>query len=330
MSDPTGARERTVTVDEAAAGMRVDRFLAGRLADVSRSSIQRLIHEGRVLVDGRRCRPSTPVRTGQVVSWPADAGLRVVTLEPEAIAIHAVFEDDDLLVLHKPPGMMVHPGAGRRHGTLVHALLHRWPGWCAPGGAERPGIVHRLDRDTSGLMVVARSARAYHGLRAQIAARQMERAYIALAWGAMEQDAGEMSGPIGRDPHHRQRMAVVRQGGRPAHSVWQVLARFDWLTLLRVGLRTGRTHQVRVHLASAGHPVFGDPWYGGVEFVARLSPRDRPLAHRWLRAVGRVALHAYRLGFRHPADGEWLVFEAPVPPDVEAVLLELAEPGWRP
>jgi 23S rRNA pseudouridine1911/1915/1917 synthase len=321
--------DRTLTVDEGAAGTRVDRFLAERLPEVSRSSLQRLIREGRVLLDGAACRPSTPVRAGQVVAWPAGAGLREVPLTPEPIPILAVFEDEDLLVLHKPPGLVVHPGAGRTHGTLAHALLHRWPGWRAPGGLDRPGIVHRLDRDTSGLMVVARSARAYLSLRSQIAAREVERGYITLVWGATRDEGGTIDSPIGRDPHHRQRMAVVDRGGRPARTDWQVLARFDWLTLLRVGLRTGRTHQVRVHLASAGHPVFADPLYGGIEFVSRLAPRDRPSAHRWLDAVGRVALHAYRLAFRHPADGERLVFEAPVPPDMEAVLLELEERGGR-
>jgi 23S rRNA pseudouridine1911/1915/1917 synthase len=327
MPDREEAAERTLVVGEDGAGERLDCFLAAQLPHTSRTTVQRLIREGRVRLDGGACRASVPVRAGQIVAFPADLGQRPPTLEPEALPIDAVFEDQDLLVLHKPPDLVVHPGAGRRTGTLVHRLLHRWPGWQAPGSPERPGIVHRLDRETSGLMVVARSARAYAGLRTQIASHEMERAYVTLVWGAPEKDAGLIDAPIGRDPRQRRRMAVVQRGGRPARTEWQVLERFDWLTLLRVGLRTGRTHQVRVHMASVGHPVFGDAAYGGVDFVSRLAPRDRPSAHQWLRTVGRVALHAYRLRFRHPADGEWLTFEAPVPPDMEAVLLALSERG---
>jgi 23S rRNA pseudouridine1911/1915/1917 synthase len=327
MPDPGAETDRTLVVGEDGDGERLDRFLAARLPFTSRSTVQRLIREGRVWLDGVASRASASVRVGQVVSFPSDLGQRPATLEPEALPIEAVFEDDDLLVLHKPPDLVIHPGAGRRTGTLVHRLLHRWPGWQAPGSPERPGIVHRLDRETSGLMVVARSARAYQSLRTQIASHAMERGYVTLVWGVPEKDAGLIDAPIGRDPRQRRRMAVVPRGGRPARTEWQVLARFDWLTLLRVGLRTGRTHQVRVHMASVGHPVFGDAVYGGVDFVDRLAPRDRPNAHQWLRTVGRVALHAYRLRFRHPADGEWLTFEAPVPPDMEAVLLALVERG---
>jgi 23S rRNA pseudouridine1911/1915/1917 synthase len=185
--------------------------------------------------------------------------------------------------------------------------------------------VHRLDRDTSGLMVVARSARAFQSLQEQISKRTTERMYIALAWGRMEAAGGEISAPIGRDPRHRQRMAVVA-GGKPASTQWQVLSQFDSLALLRLVLRTGRTHQVRVHLAGEGHPVFGDPLYGGIEYVARLAARERTAAQAWLQELGRLALHAYHLAFRHPVDGEWLEFEAPVPRDMERVLLRLAEP----
>ncbi len=316
--------DRFLTVDPQAEGTRLDRFLARQLADVSRSRIQKLIHEGRILLDGEKCRPSTPVRSGQVVRWPADAATVAVSIAPEAIPIEVVLEDDDILVLHKPPGLVVHPAPGHWHGTLVNGLLHRWPGWCAPGGPDRPGVVHRLDLGTSGLMVIARSPRAYRSLRQQISTHQVERAYVALVWGAMEGESGEIDAPIGRDPRNRKRMAVVPGHGRPAQTLWHVLSRFDTFTLLHIVLRTGRTHQVRVHLASVGHPVFGDPTYGGVEFVSRLAPRDRPRVHRWLRALRRPALHAYRLGFRHPADGAWLTFEAPVPPDLEGVLIELA------
>ncbi|MFH1144551.1 MAG: RluA family pseudouridine synthase [Candidatus Eisenbacteria bacterium] len=316
-----------LTVDEESEGTRIDLFLAQRLEDVSRSRIQQLIRDGQVLLNDAACRPSTPVKEGQTISWPADAGVTLVTLQPEPIPIRAVFEDEDLLVLDKQPDLVVHPAPGHWSGTLVNGLLHRWPDWRAPGGADRPGIVHRLDKDTSGLMVVARSARAFRSLSEQIAAHDVERAYIALAWGVVEGERGEVDAPIGRDPQHRQRMAVVAQGGRPARTAWQVLWRFDRLTLVRLVLRTGRTHQVRVHLASLGHPVFGDPVYGsGVEGPS-LPPGERVRCRRWLQELGRLALHAYRLGFRHPEDQEWLAFEAPVPKDMEQVLLDLYQPG---
>jgi 23S rRNA pseudouridine1911/1915/1917 synthase len=328
MVDPDRTDRRLLEVDENADGIRVDRFLADRLAEVSRSQIQKLIREEQVWLDGAPCRSSTPVRTGNVVSWPADAGLVTVALEPEPIPIQAVFEDEDILVLHKPSGLVVHPAPGNWSGTLVNALLHRWPDWRAPGGVLRPGIVHRLDKDTSGLLVVARTARAYLGLREQISTRQAQRAYVALVWGQVEGEGGEIEGAIGRDPRRRQRMAVV-PSGRPAATQWYVLCRFDTFTLVRLVLRTGRTHQIRVHLSNAGHPIVGDPFYGGVEFVSRLAPPARQRARERMRDLGRLALHAYRLAFCHPRDGEWLEFEAPVPDDMERVLLSLTESGGK-
>lgn len=327
MTGPTSDRERELFVEEEGEGTRIDLFLAERVEGITRSQIQRLIREGALRVDGAPCKPSAPVKEGQRITWPADAGMQTIALAPEPVEFQPVFEDDHLLVLHKPPGLVVHPAPGHWTGTLVHGLLHHWPGWRAPGGALRPGIVHRLDRETSGLMVVARSARAYQSLREQIAAHSTERRYVALAWGQPGADAGEIDRPIGRDPRNRQRMAVVERGGKPAFSHWEVLARFDSLSLLRVGLRTGRTHQVRVHLSSMGHPVFGDPVYGGVRYVNRLAPRDRIRLQALLRELDRTGLHAYHLGFRHPADGEALVFEAPVPRDMERVLLQLTEAG---
>ena len=323
MSEPE-ASDRSLVVEEEADGARIDRYLAGRIAPVSRSQIQKLIREERILVDGRACRPSTPVKEGERITWPADAGLVTLTLVPEPVDFLPVYEDDDLLVLHKPAGLVVHPAPGHWTGTLVHGLLHRWPGWRAPGSALRPGIVHRLDRDTSGLMVVARSVRAFQSLTEQIAQHRTERMYIALAWGRMDAAGGEITAPIGRDPHHRQRMAVVA-GGKPASTQWQVLSQFDTLALLRLVLRTGRTHQVRVHLAGDGHPVFGDPLYGGIEYASRLAVRERTVSQAWMQELGRLALHAYRLAFRHPVDGEWLEFEAPVPGDMERVLVRLAD-----
>jgi len=327
MSAAASTARRSLRVEEEGEGVRIDVFLAERVAAVSRTQIQRLIRSGEVLLEGRLCKPSTPVAEGQEVTWPDGAGLSEIRAEAEPVPIDAVFEDDDLLVLHKPPDLVVHPAPGNWSGTLVNGLLHRWPGWDGPGGGVRPGIVHRLDKDTSGLLVVARSARAYQALREQFAAHSTERIYVALVWGHLPQEEGEIDRPIGRDPRNRQRMAVVDRGGKPARTHWQVLAAFDSFSLLRLGLRTGRTHQVRVHLASMGHPVVGDALYGGVTFAGRLAPADRAWAQGLMRRIGRVALHAYHLGFRHPADGEWLVFEAPVPRDMEGALLQLMEPG---
>ncbi|MBD3235221.1 MAG: RluA family pseudouridine synthase [Candidatus Eisenbacteria bacterium] len=317
----------SLRVDEESEGQRIDRFLAELLTDLSRSRIQALIRAGRIRIDGTPCKPSTPLVAGQRITWPTDAGWRAPELVPEPIDLPVLFEDDDLLVLHKPAGLVVHPAPGHWSGTLVHALLHRWPAWRAPGGPLRPGIVHRLDRDTSGLMVVARSSRAYYSLREQIAARRAGRAYVALVWGTIGGTAGIIDRPIGRDPRARQRMAVRARGGRPARTIWRVLWRFDSLTLLRLLLRTGRTHQVRVHLSDWGHPVFADPLYGGVQPAAQMAPAARRRAETWVRQLGRQALHAYRLSFRHPADGAPLVFEAPVPADMERILLEVADSG---
>ncbi len=329
MSDAAPPDRRSLRVEEEADGTRIDLFLAERVEGVSRTQIQRLIRAGEVWLDGRPCKPSAPVAEGQEVSWPGRAGLTEIRATAEAVPIDVVLEDEDVLVLHKPPGLVVHPGPGNWSGTLVNGLLHRWPGWEAPGGPVRPGIVHRLDKETSGLLAVARSGRAYQSLREQFAAHTTERRYVALVWGHLPQEEGEIDRPIGRDPRDRRRMAVVSQGGRPAQTLWRVLAAFDSFSLIRLGLRTGRTHQVRVHLASLGHPVVGDPLYGGVTFASRLAPADRERARRLMGDLGRVALHAYHLGFRHPADGEWLVFEAPVPPDMEAALLRLTEPGGK-
>ncbi len=319
--------ERVILVDEEAEGLRLDTFLAERLDDVSRTRIQRLIREGAILLDGARAKPSTQVESGQAVLLPEDLSPPIPSVEPEDVAFTPLFEDEDILVLDKPAGLVVHPAPGNWSGTLVNGLLKRWPQWRAPGGMPRPGIVHRLDKETSGLMVVARTHRAYESLRRQIAERRVARWYVALVWGVLPAQEGIIDRPIGRDPANRQRMAVLRRGGREAVTHWQVLWRFDWLTLVRLVLRTGRTHQIRVHLSSLGHPVFGDSVYGGVRYASRLSPRERPVAHGLLRSLGRTALHAYHLEFEHPADGERLLFESPVPPDMERVLEAIYQPG---
>lgn len=255
------------------------------------------------------------------------------TLEPEALPLTVVYEDADVLVIEKSAGLVVHPGAGVRTGTLVHALLHRDPAIAGVGGEGRPGIVHRLDRDTTGLLVVARTARAYRALIEQMRNRTVVRRYAALVWGDPRGDEGVIDAPIGRDPRQRKRMAVVSRGGRPARTHWRVAERFGPFARLDLRLETGRTHQIRVHLAHARMPVFGDPVYGG-RGKKQLSadPRQRSLAGALLRDMPRQALHAMELTFPHPVHGNVLHFTAPLPDDFARALerLRAERDGARP
>ena len=313
------------TVTPGEEGQRLDVFLTARVSDVSRSRLRRWLDEGRVTIDGQEAiKAGLALRAGWTVHVappePASSAL-----EPEAVAMRIVHEDDDLIVIDKPAGLTVHPGAGRRAGTLVHGLLHLHPDRTWPGSPERPGIVHRLDRETSGLLVVACNERSYLDLQGQISRREAHRRYVALVWGEPTPPQGVIDAPIGRDPRNRKRMAVVPRGGRPARSLYRLLRGYGPLSLLEVQLETGRTHQIRVHLSHAGFPVFGDPTYGGARaFLARIAPAARPLWGARLRRLNRQALHAYHLSFRHPRDDRGWVFEAPVPVEIEVLLQELA------
>ena len=307
------------------AGERLDRFLAAAQADLSRSRLQALIREGRVLVNGRAARASLRLRDGDRVRFELPPP-RATALAPEDIALPIVYQDDSILVVNKPAGMVVHPGAGVATGTLVQGLLHHDPGIAGVGGPGRPGIVHRLDRDTSGLLVVARTGRAYRALIAAIKNRDVKRRYLTLAWGSPRTATGVIEGAIGRDPRHRQRMAVVARGGKPARTRWRVAERFGVCAWLEVTLETGRTHQIRVHLAHVGHPVVGDRVYGG-----RASMRSNPPATGrgdatvLLDMLPRQALHASELEFAHPVTAAPLHFEAPLPEDLDRVLTWLRE-----
>jgi len=318
----SAAKETTfaVVADAAAAGARVDRYLADAIGTLSRSRVKALIEEGRAFRDGTPLRePAEPVRAGARYSLsippPAPAAPR-----PQAIPLAILFEDADIIVLDKPAGLVVHPAPGNPEGTLVNALLShcadRLPGI---GGERRPGIVHRLDKDTSGLMVVAKTEQALASLSAAFAARELERAYLALCWGLPAPAEGEIAGAIGRDPRERKRMAVRASGGKPALTRYRVLR--SWLAsvaLLECRLATGRTHQIRVHLAHRGHPVVGDPLYlRRLPASARRLPKE---AQRRLLDFPRQALHAARLGFRHPRSGAFLCFEAEPPPDMQDLL----------
>ncbi len=293
---------RLLVVEPEAAGERLDRYLAARLLELSRAQVQRLIEQGAVQAGGRTVRPSTRVTAGQeiVIAIPPPAP---ATPQPEAIPLDVVYEDDDLLVVDKPAGMVVHPAPGHAGGTLVNALLARCPDLAGIGGELRPGIVHRLDKETSGLIVVAKHERAHRWLAAQLKARQMDKRYLALVDGAPATATGTIDAPIGRDPRHPQRMAIVASG-REALTHFHLLRRYRHHCLLEVRPVTGRTHQIRVHLASIGCPVAGDRIYG------RRQP-TLPLARHFL--------HAARLTFRL-LSGQTRTFEAPLPPDLQLVL----------
>ena len=286
---------------------RLDKYVAAALPDLSRAYVQRLIEAGHVRVDGFVRRTTFKVTPGEIVLVDLPPPV-AETLEPEPIPLDVVYEDADLLVIDKPAGLVVHPAPGHARGTLVNALLHYAPD-LSVAGTNRPGIVHRLDKDTSGLIVVAKTDRASTSLVAQWASRAVKKNYVALAAGLLEPDEGTIDAPIGRDPLQRQRMAVTPKG-RPAITHFSVRERFKTATLLDVEIETGRTHQIRVHLAFIDHPVVGDPVYGRSG-----AARDAP-------AVPRQFLHAAHLAFRHP-DGRDVAFDAPLPPDLQSVLDDL-------
>jgi 23S rRNA pseudouridine1911/1915/1917 synthase len=263
------------------------------------------------LKDGDRVRLEVP---------PAPA----TELEPEARTLAVVHEDEQIIVLDKPAGLVVHPGAGVRRGTLVHALLHRYPELSGVGGPGRPGIVHRLDKDTSGLMVVARTPRAYLALVEAMRTRRIHRRYTALVWGDPRAERGVIDTAFGRDPRDRKRMAVVRKGGKPARTHWRVVERFGLATLLEVELDTGRTHQIRVHLAHLGHPVVGDPVYqGGGKKQLSLRGPERSLAGELVQGLPRQALHASELELPHPVTGEPKRYRSSLPEDLERAVAAL-------
>ncbi len=297
---------RELVVPDGAPAERLDRWLAASGVGPSRAFVQKLIDAGHVLVDGRVAPASHKVRPGQKVLVAIPPPEPTATL-PEAIPLDVLYEDDDVIVINKPQGMVVHPAAGNRAGTLVNALLAHCRGLSAIGGKERPGIVHRLDKDTSGVLVVAKNDAAHVSLQKQIQAREARREYLAIVHGRVREERGRINAPIGRHPVDRKRMAVIA-GGRPAVTDYEVLERFPGYTLVRAILQTGRTHQIRVHMAHLGHPVVGDPVYG-----ARRSPWN----------LKGQCLHAQRLAFRHPRTGAWMSFTAPLPPDMEKVLADL-------
>src|SRR5215204_5465168 len=286
-------------------GTRLDRYVADQLPDLSRATVQGLIESGRVRVDGQQRKPKFRMTPGEVVSVEIPAP-RIDEILPDLIPLAVVYEDADVIVVDKPAGMVVHPAPGHQRGTLANALLAHVPG-ISVGGSQRPGIVHRLDKDTSGLIVAAKTDRGRMALVGQWETRSVEKSYLALVSGSLMREEATIDAPIGRDPKNRQRMAVVRTG-RPAVTHFHVVERFPDTTLLEVSIETGRTHQIRVHLAFIDRPIVGDQLYG------RARPTDPHL--------DRQFLHASALAFQLP-DGTAVRLEAPLPDDLHAVLEEL-------
>lgn len=303
--------------DVAAAGLRLDSFLASHLAEISRTRIQRAIVDGDILVNDRVAKPSYRLREGDQIEIDLPEP-PPVELAAEAIPLDILYEDDDLVVVNKPAGMVVHPGAGIESGTLANALVYHFNSLSGAAGKTRPGIVHRLDKETSGLLVVAKNDTAHERLSDQFRDRQVFKLYVALVFGRVSKERGEIEARIGRSKHNRTRMSVLRGGaGRAAYTIFEVADRFRDFTLLKVQIKTGRTHQIRVHLAHIGHPVVGDSIYrGGRENAIR----DVGL-RRAVQSLGRHFLHSAELSFNHPRSGERLSFSSPLPAELAAFLV---------
>jgi 23S rRNA pseudouridine1911/1915/1917 synthase len=334
------AELRTIEVSEEAKGQRLDQFLAAQLEGVSRSRVQLLIDQGDVLVNGLHQKASLKLRGAEridITGEPRPAPLKAIA---EEIALDVIYEDADLAVINKPAGMMVHAGSGqnedaRSRGTLVNALLFRFKALSNTGGDLRPGIVHRLDKDTSGLIIVAKNDRAHAALAEMFSSRQIKKTYLALVQGAVERPKGTINASVGRDPLRRTRMTakpIVNARAAVTHYevVRRLANRFGKFTLIKVRIETGRTHQIRVHMASIGHPVVGDTLYGGagqltdqVASQAATSKAARRKAEPERLRLGRNFLHSARLEFPHPRTGELLQLEAPLPAELEAFLSQL-------
>jgi 23S rRNA pseudouridine1911/1915/1917 synthase len=314
MMAPTEGDVRNVVVPAGASRGRADRFAAD-LTGLSRSLVQRLMADGLVTADGRAVKANTVLEPGAAIRLEVPPPEAAEPVGDASIDVPVVYEDGDLLIVDKPAGLVVHPSAGHADGTLVNALLGRQgASFGGIAGVRRPGIVHRLDRDTSGLLIVARHDVAQASLMGQLKARRVKKTYLALVHGSVAAAVGRIEAPIGRDPGHRTRMAVV-SSGRPATTGYRVRERFEGWTLLELDLVTGRTHQIRVHLAAIGHPIAGDPVYG--TGTSRRGPE----------ALERLFLHAWRLELTSPSSGRLIRAEAPLPPDLEQVLGGLRAPS---
>lgn len=310
---------RTYTVTEVDARKRLDLFVSERLVDETRSRIKNLVEKGLITVNGKSVKAGFMLRDGDRVDITIPPPPEP-TLTPERLPLDVIYEDRDIIVINKPPDMAVHPGAGRRSGTLVNALLAHTRELSSIGGPERPGVVHRLDKDTTGSLVVAKNDAAHRSLAKQFKAHSTTRRYLALVWGTLKDDSGVIDLPLGRDVSHRKKISTKTRKGRRAVTKWRVRKRYGLLTLVELYPETGRTHQLRVHLAAIGHPVAGDPVYCRRKIPPAM---DKPVADA-LKKIKRQLLHAETLGIIHPGRDEYMEFFAPMPGDMKD-LVELLE-----
>jgi len=309
-------KRHRLSVSGEEAGQRLDRYLAARFPELSRTRLQELVADGHVRVGGRASKRSHQVAAGETVEIeippPPSPEVR-----PEAVPLEILYADEDLAVVNKPAGVIVHPGAAASAGTLASALLHRFGKLSTVGGPLRPGIVHRLDRGTSGALLVARSDAAHRSLVEQFRERRIEKTYLALLHGRMKQESGRIELPVARDMRRRSRMTARRREGRPARTDWRVRLRLNGFTLIEADLHTGRTHQLRVHFSALGHPVVGDTLYG--------APRVVRAGSAVLPPLGRNFLHAAQIRFMHPRSGETVEVRAPLPAELRSYLRQLAQ-----
>lgn len=308
LESPPSEQAQVYVVSEEQAGQRLDRFLVAVLGDISRSAVQRMLADGLARVNGQTSKAGYLLRSGDTIAISARSAEHQIPNTPSSPAsLDIVYEDQDLLVVNKPAGIVVHPARGHSDDTLLDMLLARYLDRGQFEDEERPGIVHRLDKDTSGLLIVAKNARAQAALVEQIKQHAIVKRYLALVEGVVPLDAGSIDAPIGRDPRYRQQMAITATGSREARTHFRVMQRFSHHTLLLLQLETGRTHQIRVHLRAIGYPIVGDPVYG-------------PTGKRNTLPLSRQFLHAYQLAFTHPITGQRLELEAPLPEDLEQIL----------
>lgn len=330
MTPPLGDKERgrsfTIQVPQKDHGIRLDHFLSRTDLGLSRSQAKKLIEEGMIHLNQRASKPSAHLKSDDVISGTLPEP-EPLSVEPEPLALTVLYEDPSIIVVDKPAGMVVHPALGNISGTLVNALMYHCRDLAGINGVLRPGIVHRLDKDTSGVMVVAKNDEAYHHLIRQFKDRDIEKVYLGIAYGRFSKEEGIVDTAIGRHPSERKRMSTRTRKGRAAVTRWKVSERLDGFALLEIFPRTGRTHQIRVHLSSIGHPLLGDPLYGRKN---RPGTIQDPVLRGCVERMARQALHAHRLTFTHPRTGERVEFVSPLPEDMKEVLAWLRSQTKRP